>query len=118
VPAAMDTVNGTAGDDNLRGTPFSDPIRGIGGNDTVHALAGRITSWAGRGSTGSTGIGVTTPSAAETCVTISTAVKVTTPSSATPGGLDLWGDGSDVLYGGAGRDNMGGGRRAERPGLE
>jgi Ca2+-binding RTX toxin-like protein len=38
--SAMNTVNGTMGDDHLRGTPSSDTIRGYDGHDRVHALAG------------------------------------------------------------------------------
>ncbi|MEP6526771.1 MAG: calcium-binding protein [Nocardioidaceae bacterium] len=38
--SAMNTVNGTGGDDHLRGTLSSDTIRGFGGNDHVYALAG------------------------------------------------------------------------------
>jgi Ca2+-binding RTX toxin-like protein len=47
--SAMNTVNGTSGNDHLRGTPHSDTIRGFKGRDRVYALAGadRVRGGAG-----------------------------------------------------------------------
>jgi Ca2+-binding RTX toxin-like protein len=88
--SAMETVNGTGGDDHLVGTAFSDTIRGFGGDDRVHALAGadlifggarRDLVYADRGDD---------------------TIRAGTGHDFLSGG-----QGADTLYGGAGRDSIG-----------
>jgi hypothetical protein len=58
--SAMDTVNGTGGDDNLRGTAFRDTIRGFGGTTRFTRWPARISTTVGRATTLSSRVAATT----------------------------------------------------------
>ena len=90
--SAMDTVNGTGGEDHLRGTPSSDTIRGFGSRDWVYALAGADRIGGGAGSDGIFG---------------GRGADIIRGGK-TADGL-IGGQGGDTLYGGAGGDGLSGG---------